>query len=206
MSARVWAGITAVVLGVGLVASPAVAKAPPGKTLVVKVTGATGARVTVTGPEGFSKTLRVSGSKRLKKLHPGRYTLLAKPVGDARATDAKQSVRVRKTRGATVRFRYAPPDTTAPPPVSTIRVTSLTATTLRLAWDTPPDGTFLFVAVQRTGGTDAETGEPVLDLDGKGLSDSGLVPNTDYTYTITAEDEAGNVSAPARITVRTLAG
>ena len=39
------------------------------------------------------------------------------------------------------------------------------------------------------------TGEPVLDGDGKGLSDSGLVPNTDYTYTMTAEDEAGNVSA-----------
>ncbi len=87
-----------------------------------------------------------------------------------------------------------------------MRVTQLGATSLRLAWDTPRDGSFLFVAVQRSGGTDAETGEPVLDVNGKGLSDSGLVPNTEYTYRLTTEDEAGNVSAPASITVRTLAG
>lgn len=202
----VWVAITAIVLGVGLIAPPAVAKAPPGRTLVVKVTGATGARVIVTGSEGFSKTVRVTGSKRLKKLSPGRYTLIAKPVGDARATDAKQTVRVRKTRGATVRFTYRGPDTTAPGPVTNVRVTQLGATSLRLAWDTPRDGSFLFVAVQRSGGTDAETGEPVLDANGKGLSDSGLVPNTEYTYRLTTEDEAGNVSAPASITVRTLAG
>jgi hypothetical protein len=198
--------IALVVLALGFVAVPAQAKAPPGQTLVIKVTGATGARVTVTGPKSYRKAVRITETKRLKKLAPGRYTLTADPVGEAKATDPTQKVRVRKNRGATVRFRYAPPDTTPPPPVSNIRVSSLTATSLRLAWDTPPDGTFLLVGVQRRGGTGAETAEPVLDPDGKGLSDSGLVPNTDYTYTITAEDEAGNVSAPARITVRTLTG
>ena len=73
--------IVAIVLVLGFITPPAVAKAPPGRTLVVKVTGATGAQVSVTGPAGFSKTVRVSGSKRLKTLSPGRYTLIAKPVG-----------------------------------------------------------------------------------------------------------------------------
>jgi chitinase len=198
--------VAVIVFALGFIPAPAGAKAPPGRTLVVEVTGASGARVTVTGPKGYHKTLRVTGTKRLKKLAPGRYTATAEPVGEANPTDAKQKIRVRKNRGATVRFRYPPPDTTAPQPVSNLRVTSLTATTLRLAWDTPADGTFLFVGVVRSGGTDAETGQPVLDPDGKGLSDSGLVPNTEYIYSITAEDEAGNVSAPARITVRTLPG
>lgn len=49
-------------------------------------------------------------------------------------------------------------------------------------------------------------GEPVLDRGGKGVSDSGLVPDTEYIYAITAAEEASNVSSPTKITVRTLVG
>lgn len=198
--------IAVIVLALGLIAPPAVAKAPPGNTLVVRVTGVTGARVTVTGPQAYRKTVRIDDRRRLKGLTPGRYTVTAQPVGDTRATEPKQTVRVRKSKGARVRFRYVPPDTTAPPPVTDLQVASLTSTTVRLTWKTPPDGTFLFINVIRSGGTDAETGEPVLDRDGRGLSDSGLVPNTEYTYSVSAKDEAGNVSVPTKITVRTLVG
>ncbi len=146
---------------------------------------------------GVQQDLRVSGSKRLKKLSPGRYTLIAKPVGDARATDAKQSVRVRKTRGATVRFTYRGPDTTAPGPVTNVRVTQLGATSLRLAWDTPRDGSFLFVAVQRTA---VRMRRPGSRCSTRRQGAVGFRPGAEHRVhvQVNTEDEAGNVSAPAR--------
>lgn len=199
-------------VGLTLVAAPGTAtlaaKPLPGKTLVVRVTGTSGApaRIKVEGPKGFTKILRLDGRVRLKGLSPGRYTLHAKPVGEARATEPLQTVRVRKTQGVRVRFAYrvTPVDTDAPPPVSNLRVVQVTATTVTLAWNNPPDGTFLLVLVQRKGGTGNEP-DVNPEPDGTGLRDTGLNPDTEYTYTVLLKDETGNISPGVSITVRTLA-
>lgn len=201
-------------IGLTVVAAPGTAtlaaKPLPGKTLVVRVAGTSGApaRVKVNGPNGFTKTLRLDGRVRLTGLSPGRYTLRAKPVGQAEATEPVQTVRVRKSQGGRVRFTYRVPpvDTEAPPPVTDLRVVEVTATTVSLAWQNPPDGTFLLVLVQRKGGTGQEPGDLDYKPDGTGLRDTGLSPDTPYTYTVSTKDEAGNVSPGVSITVRTLAG
>jgi hypothetical protein len=113
-------------------------------------------------------------------------------------------VRVRKAKAVAVTFRYRGPDVTPPSPVTDLRAVEITATSVRLAWTNPPDGDFLQVQVTRKGGTDQETGNLVLDDDGKGLREDGLSRNTEYTYTVATEDEAGNLSAGVSITVRTL--
>lgn len=217
MSAGVWhrmwtlAGVT--VLGLGMVTAPGTAtvaaKTVPGRTLVMTVTGlpsGTTARVKVRGPKDYTATLRVDDTARLTKLHPGRYTLTAKAVGKATATDPVKKVRIKKNRGARVRFVYttSAANTTPPRPVTNLRVTERTSVSIGLAWKNPPDGDFLEVEVIRKGGTDAETGDLVLADDGTSLRETGLVPDTTYTYTITTIDEAGNVSAGVSITVRTL--
>ena len=202
-----------VLLGIGMVTAPGTAtvaaKTVPGRTMVVVVSGlepGTVAKVRVTGPRKYAKTLRVDGRSRVKKLRPGRYTLKAKRVGDARAVDRVQKVRVKKQRGARVRFTYRvrPPDTTAPAPVRNLRATEVTATTIALAWDNPPDDDFLEVSASRSGGTAADPLDFELSTAGESLRDFGLTPRTAYRYTITTIDEAGNSSAGKSITVTTL--
>jgi hypothetical protein len=183
--------------------APAATKAP-GKTLTVTISGVPRATVKVTGPKRFTRTLQVDQKTRLRSLTPGRYTLRALPVGEFTAADPVQKVRVRKARGARVRFIYEAPDTTAPPQVTDLRVVAVTATTVRLAWTNPPDGTFLLVSAQRKGGTGSETADLAIDPTGTGLTEDGLSPDTEYTYTISAQDEAGNTSIGVSITVRTL--
>lgn len=202
----------AALVGLTMVAAPGTAtlaaKPLPGKTLVVRVTGTSGApaRIKVAGPKGFTKILRLDGRVRLKGLSPGRYTLRAKPVGKAEATEPIQSVRVRKGEGAHVRFTYRVPaaDTEAPAPVTELRTVEVTATTVSLAWNNPPDGTFLLVLVTRKGGTGNEPGDLDYKPDATGLRDTGLAPDTEYTYTVSTKDEAGNISPGVSITVRTL--
>lgn len=211
-TARWLAALVVVLPGMGSVTAPGTATTVggsiPGRTLVVQVKGVSGpATVRITGPNGFTRKVQVNGRERLRGLQPGRYALTAFKVGKAKATDRMQTVRIRKASGAKVRFTYRvpPPDVTAPPPVSNLRVVSVTTTSVRLAWNNPADGEFLQVQVRRSGGTDAETGELILDQDGSGLVETGLSPNTAYTYFVATEDEAGNVSPEVSITVRTLA-
>lgn len=181
----------------------------PGKTLVVTVAGLgsqTTAKVKVTGPKKYKKTLRVRGRTRLTELRPGRYTLKAKAVGQKRAVDRVQRVRVKNSRGAKVRFVYkaqVKPDTTAPLPVSNIRVVRLTAHTIVLSWDLPED--LLEVTVERSGGTDADPLDFVLNDAGDGLVDTGLTAGKEYTYRVATIDDAGNTSSWKSITVSTLA-
>ncbi len=204
--------VAAVLPGMGMVTAPGtattVSERIPGRTLVVKVGGTsdTPATVKITGPKGFTTRLVVRGRERLKNLSPGRYTLTALKVGKAKATDRVQTVRVRKAAGAKVQFSYrvTAPDVTPPSTVTNLRAVQVTATSIRLAWTNPPDGDFLQVQVRRSGGTGAEPGDLVLDQDGKGLVETGLVPNTDYTYAVATEDETGNLSAEVSIKVRTL--
>ena len=87
-----------------------------------------------------------------------------------------------------------------------LRATEVTATTIALAWDNPPDGEVLEVSARRSGGTGADPLDFELGSTGESLSDTGLTPSTAYTYTITTLDEAGKSSAPESITVTTLPG
>lgn len=214
MVAGLGAATIAVLPGISVVTAPGTATEVsghiPGKTLVISVRGTQGAPATVrvAGPRGYARTLRVTGTQRLKKLRPGRYTLSAKKRGAATATDPVRSVRVRKGTGAKVRFTYrvTRPDVTPPPRVRDLRLVDRTSTSIRLAWTNPPDDEFLLVAARRSGGTDKETGDLVLDDDGRGLSETGLWPGTEYTYSVATEDEAGNLSEEVSITVRTLPG
>ncbi len=206
-SGRIAAVIGVILMVVGMVTAPGTATvtaATPGeRTLTVTVVGVESPKVRVRGP-GFDKVLRVEGIRTLRQLRPGKYSLSAKPKGDLTPTDAVKTVRVRKGRAVAVTFRYRGPDVTPPGPVSDLRAVEITATSVQLAWKNPPDGDFLQVQVTRRGGTDQETGNLVLDDDGKGLREDGLSRNTEYTYTVATEDETGNLSTGVSITVRTL--
>lgn len=205
---RIAAAIGVMLMVVGMVTAPGTATVaaanPAGRSLVITVVGAENAKVRVRGPGTYRKIVRVKDVRTLRKLRPGKYTLTAKPKGDLTPADAVKKVRVRKTRGVAVTFRYRSPDVTPPGPVSDLRAVEVTATSVRLAWTNPPDGDFLQVQVTRRGGTGKETGNLVLDDNGKGLREDGLSPNTEYTYTVATEDEVGNLSAGLSITVRTL--
>lgn len=183
-------------------------KAVPGKTLRVTIEGIrpqTTAKVRVTGPRQYAKTLRVRGHVRLTRLRPGRYTLKARPVGKKRPVDRVQKVRVKKSRGAKVRFTYrVKPDNTAQGPVTNLSVVERTARSIVLSWKLPKD--LLEVIVERSGGTDADPLDFVLNDAGDGLTDTGLTPGKAYTYRVAAIDEAGNTSRWESITVSTLAG
>jgi len=202
---RIGAVAGATLMALGIVVAPGTATAPKGRPLTITVVGTQGLvpKIRVSRP-GFTRVVRVDATRVLRKLEPGKYTLTAATIGDLTPKDAVKKVRVRKNRPASVTFRYRGPDTTAPGPVTDLQVAWRTATAIRLTWKNPPDGTFLLVEVTRRGGTDAETGTIVLDEDGTGMTEDGLVPDTEYTYTVAAEDEAGNVGPRVSITVRTL--
>ena len=205
---RIAAAIGVILMVVGMVTAPGTATVaaadPAGRSLVITVVGAQNVKVRVRGPGTYRKVIRVKDVRTLRKLRPGKYTLTAKRKGDLKPTDAVKKVRVRKARAVAVTFRYRGPDVTPPGPVSDLRAVEITATSVRLAWTNPPDGDFLQVQATRRGGTGKETGNLVLDDNGKGLREDGLSPNTEYTYTVATEDEAGNLSAGLSITVRTL--
>ena len=216
MSTRYWrrglALIGGVLLGIGMVTAPGTAtvaaKTVPGRTLVVVVNGLgpqTTVKVKVKGPKKYVRTLRASGRIRLTQLRPGRYQVIAKRAGKARPTDRVQTVRVRKAKGAKVRVTYRTPnpDTTAPDPVTNLRLVDRTSTSIRLAWRLPED--LLEVKVERSGGTSLDPLDFQLNDAGDGLTDTGLSPNATYTYRVATLDEAGNQSGWESITVSSLA-
>ena len=206
---RIAAAIGVILMVVGMVTAPGTATvtaaSPAGRSLVITVVGVEKPKVRVRGPGGYNKVVRIDSVRTLRKLTPGKYTLTAKPKGALKPTDAVKKVRVRKNRSIAVTFRYRGPDVTPPGPVTDLRAVEITATSVRLAWTNPPDGDFLQVQVTRRGGTGKETGNLLLDDNGSGLREDGLSPNTEYTYTVATEDEAGNLSPGVSLTVRTLA-
>ena len=102
-----------------------------------------------------------------------------------------------------VTTRQAPPEGVAAP---TLR--DLTSNSTHIAWVSPtaPNGIITNYTIQR--GT--ETTDPVVLFEGLAFSydDMGLIPNTLYSYTVTATNEGGSTeSAPSYIqTIQDLAG
>jgi alpha-tubulin suppressor-like RCC1 family protein len=224
------APIAALVIVAGCLAATGVqaevsAQRLPGRSLTVAVDGlptGTAATVRVKGPKGFKRSVRLSSTKRLKKLRPGKYRLTARPVtagGEYVARDAVKTVRVRKTRGVRVLFAYrsvgapptAPPtvDTTSPGQVTGLEVAQRTATTLRLTWTNPADADLDRIVVRRAEGATAPgtatsgVGVPV-DGTATQVLDANLTPRTDYSYAVFALDRAGNTSAAASVSSSTL--
>ena len=94
-----------------------------------------------------------------------------------------------------------PPDTQAPSVPGNLRTTSLTPTSLTLAWDasTDNDSGVAGYDVLRNGSLIGSTA-------GLSLPDTGLTPNTAYSYTVRAKDNTGNVSAESAPFVVTTLG
>ncbi len=94
-----------------------------------------------------------------------------------------------------------PPDTQAPSVPANVHTTSLTPTSLTLAWDasTDNDSGVAGYDVLRNGALLGSTA-------GLSLPDTGLAPNATYSYTVRAKDNQGNVSAESTAFVVTTPG
>jgi len=80
-------------------------------------------------------------------------------------------------------------DTTAPSVPANLRVTEVRSNSVSLAWDSSIDD-----SSGVAGYTVFRDGVKVTTVAGNNHADSGLSANTTYTYTVRAEDSAGNVS------------
>ncbi|MCD0486211.1 fibronectin type III domain-containing protein [Streptacidiphilus sp. ASG 303] len=86
------------------------------------------------------------------------------------------------------------PDTAAPTVPAAVRA-SATGTSAVLTWEPSTDDTAVTgYQVTRTGGT---RGASVADTGSTVYSDTGLEPDTAYSWTVRARDAAGNLSAPS---------
>jgi chitodextrinase len=89
-------------------------------------------------------------------------------------------------------------DTEAPSAPANLRSTGASASSVGLAWDASTDN------VGVTGYRVYRDGEPVETVEGTTATVGGLAPDTEYTFTVRAEDAAGNTSAAGNaVTART---
>lgn len=88
------------------------------------------------------------------------------------------------------------PDTAPPTAPSQLRVTAATPNSVTLAWNASTDN----VGVT---GYSVAYGVGSLNVSDTTATISGLSPNTTYTFTVTAKDAAGNVSAAASVQGKT---
>ncbi|GAA3217518.1 carbohydrate binding domain-containing protein [Actinocorallia longicatena] len=91
------------------------------------------------------------------------------------------------------------PDTTAPTAPTGLAAT-VTGTTVKLTWTAAADNVGVTgYEITRTG----PDGTVKLAATAVSFSDTGLSPETAYTYSVTAKDAAGNVSAPSGTVTKT---
>jgi chitodextrinase len=103
--------------------------------------------------------------------------------------------------GAALAVTTRAPDTAAPGTPGQANASAITAGTLTLAWAAATDNYGVSQYLIRRDGTQVGTSTSTT------FNDSGLAPSTAYSYTITAQDSAGNLSAPSPArTVTTAAG
>jgi chitodextrinase len=94
--------------------------------------------------------------------------------------------------------------------VTGLNFTAVTRTSIALAWTNPIDDTFTGVTIRRNDGptapVDANDGTPVADVASPESTfvDTGLTPDTQYTYAVFAHD-AAHVAVGATLTVSTRA-
>lgn len=191
------------------------AKRPAPNTLVITVKGLPpGAKATlrIKGPDGFGKRVSTATRKKLKRLDPGRYRIRTGSVAGYTPTKTKAKRTVTNRKGANVTFRFRPPQ---PPPatpaaatVSGLRLTEVTALSLKLQWTNPPGAERILVRralgqtppATVTDGTNVPLAEDLVDQ----VADTGRSPTTDYSYSVFVRYRDGSTSPPASTTARTL--
>jgi serine protease len=89
---------------------------------------------------------------------------------------------------AAAAVQYAPPDTTAPTPPNTLKVTDATPDTVSLTWNASTDN--VGVAGYRL----YRNAQPAVSLSATTFVDTGRAAGTTYQYYVVAYDAAGNVS------------
>ena len=107
----------------------------------------------------------------------------------------------RRQRYTTFALTPEPPDTTAPASPTGLAAAPVRDTRVTLGWSPARDNRAV------SGYRVSRNGTVVATPGGTSWVDRDVVPATDYTYTVEAQDAAGNWSAPsAALAVRTLAG
>lgn len=125
----------------------------------------------------------------------GSYSLTAKATDNAGATTTSGAVAITVNATST--------DTTAPSVPTGLASTSQTSASITLAWSASTDTGGSGLAGYNVYRNGTLVGSPTT----ASYTDSALQPDTAYTYTVRARDNAGNVSAnSAQISVRTQAG
>ena len=103
----------------------------------------------------------------------------------------------------------APPDTTAPGPVSGVSVSGVTSDSLTLSWTKPMDADYAGVMLRRALGPTPPgapgQGELVADVAAPGSSytNTGLAAGTQYSYALFAHDAVPNLTPAATVTATT---
>lgn len=118
------------------------------------------------------------------------YTFTVKAKDAAGNVSPPASVNVTTDGGTTT------PDTQAPTAVTNLVSTGKTSTSAALSWTAATDN----VGVT---GYDVTYGTKTVSTTATSLNVTDLTPNTAYTFMVKARDAAGNVSAPASVTVTT---
>jgi chitodextrinase len=101
------------------------------------------------------------------------------------------------TSTASASFTQTFIDNVAPTTPGTLAGASTTGTSAVLSWQPSTDNVGVTGYIVKRDGTTVGTGT------GAAFTDTGLKPLTTYTYTVSATDAAGNVSAPATVAVST---
>ena len=103
------------------------------------------------------------------------------------------------------------PDTSPPGVVTALAATDRTPDSITLSWANPPDVDLAAVIVRRAKGATAPatptdgTGVTLPGQTATGVTDTGLDPDTTYSYAVFTRDTVGNTSAPATLTTATTA-
>lgn len=179
-----------------LVANPVHAKPATGKLLVTVRGLPPGhpSKVSVSGPDGYSKSL--GRSARLKSLRPGTYTVTATGF-DTAATRfepvrATQSVVVRPKRTTAIRVKFtsSPLPPTAP---DGVRATASDGQAI-ITWRKPASGASptSYTATSNPGDLSCTSTTTTCTI-------TGLANGTAYTFTVTAQNDAGT-SPPSQAT------
>ncbi len=108
---------------------------------------------------------------------------------------------------ATISVTTTSTDPTPPGPVTGLSVTAKTSVTVSLSWANPSDSDLTGVMIRRAAGGTAPTsptsGTLVADKAGTTHTDTGLAPNTQYSYAVFAHDAMPNYASGATVTVTT---
>jgi hypothetical protein len=104
-----------------------------------------------------------------------------------------------------------PPDTTAPGPVTTLTIPTVTTTSVALAWTNPTDADFTGVTIRRALGatapataTDGTSVAVPVSATATSFTDTGLAFGTQYSYAVFAHDAVPNRAAGVNVTATTL--